>query len=83
MKYNHNAYFCRQVNKLSVMDNIIRMDTVDVYNKMFGLETLNPLVTVVDLAEATRFPKRFTINYGVYAVYLKDTKCGDIRYGRQ
>ena len=83
MKYNHNAYFCRQVNKLSVMDNIIRMDTVDVYNKMFGLETLNPLVTVVDLAEATRFPKRFTINYGVYAVYMKDTKCGDIRYGRQ
>lgn len=48
------------------MDNIIRMDSVDVYNKMFGLETLNPLVSVVDLAEATRFHKRFTINAGVF-----------------
>ena len=55
------------------------MDTVDVYNKMFGLETLNPLVTVVDLAEATRFPKRFTINAGVflspnyYGDFIKNT----------
>ena len=48
------------------MDDIIRMDSVDVYNKKFGLVTLNPLVSVVDLAEATRFHKRFTINAGVF-----------------
>lgn len=67
-----------------VMDkDIIRLDTVDVYNKLFGLETLHPLVNVIDLSEATKFPTHFTLNYGVYALYLKDTKCGDIRYGKQ
>ena len=43
----------------------------------------HPLVGVIDLKEATRMPSHFTVNYGVYALYLKDTKCGNIRYGRQ
>jgi len=61
----------------------INLDTVDAYNNLFGLETLHPLVSVVDLSEATRFPTHFTVNYGIYALFLKETKCGDIRYGRQ
>lgn len=65
------------------MDEIIKLDNVDDYNLLFGLEATHPLVSVVDLKGATRFPKKFTINYGVYAVFLKDLKCGDIRYGRQ
>lgn len=65
------------------MDNIIRLDTVDDYNKLFGLETLHPLVAVVDLDDATKFPTHFTVNYGIYALFLKDTKCGDILYGKQ
>ena len=64
-------------------DYIINVDTVDKYNKLFGLETLHPLVSVVDLSKATTFPTHFTMNYGVYALFLKDTRCGDIRYGRQ
>lgn len=51
--------------------------------RLFGLETLHPLVSVVNLSEATRFPTHFTMNYGVYALFLKNVKCGDIRYGRQ
>ena len=66
------------------MDNsIISLDSVDKYNRLFGLETLHPLVSVVNLSEATKFPTHFTINYGVYALYLKETVCGDIRYGKQ
>ncbi len=65
------------------MDNIIKLDSVDTYNKLFGLETKHPLVSVVDLSKATTWPDSFTINYGVYALYLKDTRCGDIIYGRQ
>lgn len=64
-------------------DELIRLDTVDDYNRLFGLETLNPLVGVIDLSEATRFPTHFTVSYGIYAIYLKETMCGDIRYGRQ
>ena len=60
------------------MDNIIKLDSVDTYNKLFGLETKHPLVSVVDLSNATTWPDSFTINYGVYALYLKDTRCGDI-----
>ena len=64
-------------------NEIIQLNSVDQYNQLFGLETLHPLVGVVNLAEATRYPLRFTINYGIYALFLKDIKCGDIRYGRQ
>ena len=65
------------------MKEVIKLDTVDQYNQFFGLETLHPLVSVVDLSEATKFPTNLTMNYGIYALFLKKVKCGDIRYGRQ
>lgn len=65
------------------MEDIIRINNVEQYNQLFGLETLHPLVSVVDLEQATRFPTHFTVNYGVYALFLKQTICGDIRYGKQ
>lgn len=65
------------------MKDIINLDSVDKYNKLFGIETLHPLVSVVDLSEATRIPEEFTFNYRIYAVFLKQVKCGDIRYGKQ
>lgn len=65
------------------MNDIINLDSVDKYNKLFGLETLHPLVSIVDLSRATVVPEDFTINYGIYAVFLKQVKCGDIRYGRK
>ena len=65
------------------MDGIIKLDSVDRYNKLFGLETRHPLVSVVDLSKATRWPMRSSFNYGIYALFLKDVKCGNIIYGRQ
>ena len=65
------------------MDEIIKIDSVDRYNKIFGLETLHPLVSVVDWSRATTWPMRAWFNYGVYALFLKDVKCGNIKYGRQ
>ena len=62
---------------------MIRIDSVDVYNKLFGFETRHPLITVVDLSEATRWPLRTKFAYGVYALFLKDARCGDIKYGRK
>lgn len=64
-------------------EEIIKLNTVSAYNELFGLENSHPLVNVVDLSEATRYPARFAVNYGIYALFLKETKCGDIRYGRQ
>ena len=65
------------------MKEVIKLDTVDQYNRLFGLEALHSLVSIVNLSEAPRFPTHFTMNYGVYALFLKNVKCGDIRYGRQ
>lgn len=53
------------------MEEVIKLNAVDQYNKMFGLETLHPLVSVVDLSEATGYPRHFTLNYGVYALSSK------------
>ena len=47
------------------MEEVIKLNSVDQYNKMYGLETLHPLVTVVDLSKATVFPTHFTLNYGL------------------
>lgn len=65
------------------MDEIIKVDTIDQYNKLFGFETLSPLVAVVDLSEAPVWPDHFRFNYGVYCLYLKEKICGEISYGRQ
>lgn len=65
------------------MDEVIKIDTIDQYNKLFGFETLHPLVCIVDLSKAEIWPEHYRFNYGVYCLYLKDAKCGNIRYGRQ
>lgn len=65
------------------MDEIIKIDTIDQYNKFYGLETLHPLVAVVDLTKATQHPNHVRINMGVYSLFLKHTKCGDLKYGKK
>ena len=65
------------------MEEILKINNVDDYNKLFGLETRHPLVSVVDLSQSTQWPTQAIFNYGIYALFLKDIKCGDIRYGRQ
>ncbi len=66
------------------MEEFIKLDTVDLCNRLYGVETLHPLVSVVDAAEIKReLPANVTLNYGLYALYLKQAKCGELRYGRQ
>lgn len=65
------------------MDKILNLDSVDLYNKLYGLETLNPLVCVIDLNKATSSVDLIRFNYGIYALYLKLEKACDIKYGRQ
>lgn len=65
------------------MEEVIMLDSVDTYNRLYGLETLHPKVAVVDLSKAAVWPTHFKMNYGIYALYLKDIKCGDITYGRR
>lgn len=65
------------------MDDIIRLDTIDSYNKLYGFPTGHPLVTVVDMSKAERRYNHVRINYGVYALFLKNGEGCRLRYGRQ
>lgn len=66
---------------MGFMEEIVKIDSVTGYNNMRGVETLHPLVTVLDLSKAQPMPAK-TFNFGVYAVYLKELKCGELKYGR-
>ncbi|MFT3824006.1 MAG: helix-turn-helix domain-containing protein [Chitinophagaceae bacterium] len=64
------------------MEKVERIDTVKQYNDSVGAETLHPLVSVVNFDEIPTFHS-FRRYMGIYAVFLKNIKCGDIRYGCQ
>lgn len=65
------------------MDKTVKLDNVDQYNNLYGLETLHPLVSVVDLTKATRKVNNIQMSYGVYALFLKQSKSCILKYGRQ
>lgn len=63
------------------MDSLIRFETVSDYNAFNNHETLHPLVSVVDLSKANP-RKASNMYFGFYTVFLKEVKCGDLRYGK-
>lgn len=63
------------------MNEIVKLESIAQYNFMRGAATLHPLVTVLDLSTVKRMPAQ-TFNFGLYAVYLKELKCGELKYGR-
>lgn len=63
------------------MESIVHIESVDQYNKIRGMETQHPLITVIDLAKAKAMPAQ-TFNFGLYAIYLKALNCGELKYGR-
>jgi AraC family transcriptional activator of pobA len=63
------------------MDKIIKLESVAQFNILRGQETLHPLVTVLDQSKSKPlYPARFIS--GLYVVYLKEVKCGELKYGR-
>lgn len=62
---------------------IVRLNSIDAYNKLYGLETKHPLVTVIDLTEATRVVNHVWMDYDVYALFLKNGTNCTLKYGRQ
>lgn len=62
--------------------NILRIETIDEYNRLLGTETLNPLVSVIDFSKCKKI-HHFKSIMGFYCVFLKEIKCGNLIYGRQ
>lgn len=65
------------------MNKIIDLNSIDLYNSLYGFETLHPLVTVADLRKARIPVNEVQLNYGLYAIFLKLHKSCDIKYGRR
>jgi AraC-like DNA-binding protein len=63
------------------MSGIVKIETVTQYNTMRGVTTLHPLITVLDLSKAQPMPAK-TFNFGLYAIFLKELNCGELKYGR-
>jgi len=70
-----------RMGKPSCMDEILKIDTIDRYNKLFGFETRHPLVGVVrfDTAESQG---NYRMTMGFYSVFLKETRGCRINYGK-
>ena len=63
------------------METIKRFDTIQQYNDYIGVETLHPLISVINLSESK--PMLHSKEYfGFYTVFLKEAQCAAIHYGR-
>lgn len=61
---------------------LLNIKTVTEYDDMLGVETLHPLVSVIDLSKAKPM-KHMRHTFSFYTVYLKDEKNCDLLYGRR
>lgn len=63
------------------MSNSVNFETVNDYNQFNNHETLHPLVSVIDSSKAHKRTGS-KMNFNLYCIFLKDVKCGDLKYGR-
>ena len=72
----------KHITSTTIMEEI-RFDTIQQVNDYYGIATLHPLVTVVHL-ERTHYENvpKMMVHYGVYAIWLKETKGCNLSYGR-
>lgn len=64
------------------MNELIKADSICAYNEWAGVITQNPLVGFIDFS-TVKLLRHARKLYGLYAIFLKDVKCGELRYGRQ
>lgn len=57
------------------------MESVQDYNEHLGVETLHPLVNVVDMSELPEI-RHSLKRFGFYCIFLKQLDCGAVLYGR-
>jgi len=69
------------------MEKVFKFDAVAEYNALNDHVTLHPLVTVIDFSRSKPWSwpggdsKSIKVNYGLYCIFLKEIKCGNLKYG--
>jgi len=64
------------------MEKVLRIDTVSEHDKFYHQQNLHPQVSIIDFHGTVPEVYASKMNFGFYAVYLKDVQCGNIKYGR-
>ncbi len=64
------------------MEQVIRLEKISQYNALKQTETLHPLVSVTDNTNQIPLPNG-RYHFDFYAVFLKETVCGELGYGRK
>jgi len=59
------------------------IDTIEKYNNKFGVKTVHPLISVVNIEDFRPAVKSSTTKYGLYGVFLKQGVGCTLRYGRE
>ncbi len=59
------------------------LDCVDAYNRMYGIGTRHPQVSVIDLKDVPVRVNNVRLHYGLYALFLKNGSGCVVRYGRR
>jgi AraC-like DNA-binding protein len=73
-------YIGRENIDFSTMEDILRFETIKQYCAFNKQEALHPLVSVIDLSKAD--PRKLQrMSYDFNVIFLKEIKCGDLRYG--
>lgn len=69
-------------NGLRMGKQFLNINTIKEYNDIMGVDTLHPLVSVINLDE-THPMRHMRHTFGFYAVFLKDVENCELTYGRQ
>ena len=61
---------------------MIIYDTIKKYSETFNNKTLHPLINLVDLNKSDKIERtKFRLDF--FAIVIKETNCGDLRYGNK
>lgn len=78
------SYFCA-IQKDEAMDinetPILKIDTIEQYNELFGFETRHPQVGFVEF-DTVESQRQYRMTTGFYLIFLKETVGCTINYGR-
>jgi AraC-like DNA-binding protein len=70
------------IHSFGKKNTMIIYDTIKKYSEIFNNKTSHPLINLVDLNKSNPLERtKFMLSF--YAIIIKETHCGDIRYGNK
>ena len=71
-----------KANHIIMINHTQKIESISQFNTLIGQKTRHPLLSVIDLTEATRLDQ-LSISGDFYTLFFKQVPCGDFRFGRR